>query len=342
MGRRTAPGDQLALFAGAPGTPEAIAEAESTRERVGPAPVPEEIEELGRALPPEVRLGPSTWSFPGWAGLVYDGKYTPVRLAREGLGAVARHPLLRAAGVDRTHYAPVAAAELAAYAAEVPAEFRFLVKAHEALTLARFPDRPRYGRDRGLGNPLYLDPAYAAEAVVEPYVEGLGEKGGGLLFQFAPQDVGGPARFAEELGAFLGSLPRGPLYAVELRNRELLTHRYAEALAAAGAVHCINAHPRMPDVRTQAALTGVARGPAILLRWLLGPGETYEAAGRRFAPFDRLQEEDLAARRQIATLARQGLARGQSILVTVNNNAEGSAPLSIGRLAAEIVRPAEE
>jgi hypothetical protein len=98
----------------------------------------------------------------------------------------------------------------------------------------------------------------------------------------------------------------------------------------------------MPDVRTQAALTGVARGPAILLRWLLGPGETYEEAGRRFAPFDRLQEEDPVARRQIATLARQGLARGQSILVTVNNNAEGSAPLSISRLAAEIVRPAAE
>jgi uncharacterized protein YecE (DUF72 family) len=334
MGRRKAPADQLTLFA--------LAEIEEPEEPaaggVEPAPVSEEVAELGRALPAEIRLGPSTWSFPGWAGIVYDRKYTPTRLAREGLAAVARHPLLRAAGVDRTHYAPVAAAELAAYAAAVPPGFRFLVKAHEALTLARFPDRPRYGRERGLGNPLYLDVAYAADAVVAPYVEGLQEKGGALLFQFAPQDVGGPARFADELGAFLAALPRGPLYAVELRNRELLIPRYAEALAAAGAVHCINAHPRMPDVRTQAALTGLASAPALVVRWLLGPGETYEAAGQRFAPFDRLQEEDPAARRGLAALAREAVARDQPVLITVNNNAEGSAPLSIEKLAAEIVR----
>src|SRR5437764_14327578 len=123
MARRKGPSDQLALFPGA--EPEEPAEPEPAR--VGPAPVSPEIEELGRALHPEIRLGPSTWSFPGWAGIVYDGKYTPTRLAREGLAACARHPLLRAMGVDRTHYAPVAAAELAAYAAEVPAGFRFLV-----------------------------------------------------------------------------------------------------------------------------------------------------------------------------------------------------------------------
>jgi uncharacterized protein YecE (DUF72 family) len=334
MGRRKDPSDQLTLFA-----PPPDAELEEPEdERVGPAPITLELEDLGQALHPEIRLGPSTWSFPGWAGIVYDRKYTPTRLAHEGLAALAQHPLLRAAGVDRTHYAPIPAADFAAYAEVVPAGFRFLVKAHEALTLSRFPDRPRYGRDRGLGNPLYLDPSYAAEAVVGPYVEGLQEKGGALLFQFAPQDLGGPARFADELGAFLAALPRGPLYAVELRNRELLIPRYAEALAAAGAVHCINAHPRMPDVRTQAALTDLATAPALVVRWLLGPGETYEDAGKRFAPFDRLQEEDVHARRGLAALSRESIARHQSVLITVNNNAEGSAPLSIERLAAEIVR----
>jgi uncharacterized protein YecE (DUF72 family) len=338
MARRKGPSDQLALFPGA--EPEEPEGQEEEKPRVGPAPVSPDIEELGRALDPEIRLGPSTWSFPGWAGIVYDGKYSTAQLAHEGLAALAQHPLLRGVGLDRTYYAPVPASELAAYAAEVPPGFRFLVKAHEELTLARFPDRPRYGRDRGLGNPLYLDTTYAADEVVAPYVEGLGEKGGALLFQFSPQDVGGPARFADDLGAFLLALPQGPLYAVEVRNRELLTPRYAEALAAAGAVHCINAHPRMPDVRTQASLTGVARARAVVVRWLLGPGETYETAGRRFAPFDRIQEEDPAARRSLAHLAREARARSQPVLLTVNNNAEGSAPLSIAKLAAEIVRPA--
>jgi uncharacterized protein YecE (DUF72 family) len=332
MARRKSAADQMALFPGLAPEPEPEA-------AVGAAPVPEDVEELGRALPEEVRLGPSSWSFPGWAGLVYDGKYSPTRLAHEGLAALARHPLMRSVGVDRTHYAPVAPAELAEYAAAVPPGFRFLVKAHEALTLARFPDHPRYGRDRGLGNPLYLDATYAADAVVGPYLEGLGEKGGALLFQFAPQDLGGAERFADELGRFLAALPRGPVYAVELRNRELLNARYAQALAAAGAAHCINATPRMPSVRAQAERAGVAGAPALVLRWLLIAGETYETAGRRFAPFDRIQEEDPATRNAIAGLAREAVGRGQPVLMTVNNNGEGSAPLSIAKLAEAIVRP---
>jgi uncharacterized protein YecE (DUF72 family) len=219
----------------------------------------------------------------------------------------------------------------------VPEDFRFLVKAHEALTLARFPDRPRYGRERGLSNPLFLDPGHAIGAVVLPYAEGLGDKGGALLFQFAPQDVGESRRFFEELRAFLLALPRGPVYAIELRNRELLTPRYAEVLAETGAVHCANAHPRMPDVETQMKLAGTGR--ATVVRWLLARGDTYEAAGRRYAPFDRLQAEDPPTRKAIAGLVREAVREGRPALVTVNNNAEGSAPLSIVRLAEEIVRP---
>jgi uncharacterized protein YecE (DUF72 family) len=338
VGRSRAPG-QLDLFGGG------AAEEPPRPKGVGAAEVPAEVAALGRELPAGLRMGPSSWSFPGWAELVYDRKYPESRLAKEGLAAVARHPLFRAVGIDRTHYAPVPAAELAAYAAQVPekvpGDFRFLVKAHEALTLARWPDRPRYGRERGLANPRFLDAAYASAEVVAPYAEGLGRRAGALLFQFAPQDLGSPEGFAAELHAFLRELPRGPLYAVELRNRELLTPRYAEALAAAGAVHCVNAHPRMPDVATQARVTGAGAGRPLVLRWLLGRGETYADAGRRFAPFDRLMAEDPPTRRAIAHLVRAALAGGQGALLTVNNNAEGSAPRSMARLAAEVLRPEE-
>lgn len=325
---------QLALF---PGADPAVEAAYG----VNAAEAPRELVELGRKLPAEVRLGPSTWSFPGWAGIVYDQEYATGRLSREGLPAVARHPLLRAAGIDRTHYSAVPAGELAVYAEQVPRSFRFLVKAHEACTLAHFPDRPRYGAQRGLGNPLFLDAAYAAEQVVGPTREGLGGTLGAILFQFAPQDLGVPRRFAEELHAFLAALPRDVLYAVELRNRELLTPDYAGALAAiggAGAVHCANVHPRMPDVDLQLQKAHPTGDPkALVVRWLLGAGDRYEDAGRRFAPFDRLQAEDPGTRRTLARLVRDALRRRREVLITVNNNAEGSAPRSIARLAAEIV-----
>src|SRR5262245_26369482 len=321
--------DQLALFDLGP-------EREPEPAGVGAAQQPEEVEALGRELPPGIHLGGSTWSFPGWAGLVWDRSYSQSRLANEGLAAYARHTLLRAVGIDRTHYAPVEAVELAAYREVVPMEFLFLVKAHEACTLARFPDHARYGASRGQENPLFLDPGYAADQVVAPFVEGMGVDAGALLFQFAPQDLGTPARFAKRLHTFLAALPRGPVYAVELRNRELVTADYGDALASVGACHCHNVHPRMPDIRAQARLAGSERGPMTVIRWLLGPGMTYEEAGRRYAPFNRMAAPDPTNRRAVADLAREALAAGRPFLCTINNNAEGSAPLSAVELAKEI------
>ena len=321
--------DQLDLFAGR--------REEAPRPApVGAAPAAPRLRALAAKLPESLRLGTSSWAFPGWRGLVYDRRYPASRLAQEGLAAYARHPLFRAAGIDRTHYQPLTADELAAYAASVPADFRFVVKAHDAVTLARWPDLPRFGAQRGGANPSFLNPAYTAEQVVAPFVEGLGDKGGALLFQFAPQEMGSPARFAKRLARFLTALPRGPLYAVELRNRELVTADYAAALAAAGAAHCANVHPRMPDVRAQAALAEAWRAPAVLVRWLLQEGMTYEEAGRKWMPFDKLARIDRAARRAVADVALEAAARGQQVYVTVANNAEGCAPLSILGLAEEI------
>jgi uncharacterized protein YecE (DUF72 family) len=322
--------DQLALFAFAPEPPP-------DRKTVGAVQPAEEVEALGRALPREIHLGGSTWSFPGWAEFVYDRTHTPSKLAREGLAAYARHPLLRAVGVDRTHYTPVEAVDLAQYRDAVPEDFRFLVKAHEACTLARFPDHARYGAQRGRENPLFLDPQYATDQVVAPFAEGIGLGSGALLFQFAPQSLGSPAVFAERLHAFLAALPLGPVYAVELRNRELITAGYGDALAAVGACHCHNVHPRMPDIRAQARLARTERGVMTIVRWLLGPGMTYEEAGRRYAPFNRLAAPDPAGRAAVAELARGALAGERPFLCTINNNAEGCAPLSVIELAREIV-----
>ena len=56
------------------------------------------------------------------------------RLAREGLAAYAAWPLFRTVSLDRTFYAPLDAAGFARYAAAVPEDFRFVVKAPAAIT----------------------------------------------------------------------------------------------------------------------------------------------------------------------------------------------------------------
>ncbi|MEM9459937.1 MAG: DUF72 domain-containing protein [Myxococcota bacterium] len=303
-------------------------------------PATEAQRALAERLPARVYMGTSSWSFPGWDGLVYARPYPKATLARQGLAAYARHPLFNAAGLDRTFYGPVTTEVLAAYAADVAEDFRFLAKAHEQCTLARFPRHRRYGDLRGRDNPRWLDPAYATEAVVRPFVEGLRAKGGVLLFQFSPQDeqlLGGRHGFADRLHRFLAALPPGPRYAVELRNHKLMTPGYVAALRDLSVLHCVSVHPTMPDVRTQARLTRALDAPDLVVRWMLTPRLDYETARRYYHPFDTLVDPDPVARAGIAELVRAMNERGGSSIIIVNNKAEGCAPRSIEALAEAIV-----
>ena len=275
-------------------------------------------------------------SFPGWIGKVYAAGAAKTRLAERGLPAYASHPLHRAVEGDRTYYEAPAAGFFRALAEALPDDFRFLVKAHEECTVFRFPTHARYGKRRGALNGRFLDASYATDVVVGPTVEGLGAKAGPLLFQFPPQLLDAPGAFAERLHDFLRRLPRGPTYAVELRNAELFTPAYAAALLDAGAVHCHNVWSAMPPLLQQArAIPPGARRP-LVVRWLLRAGDNYEAAGARYEPFDRLREEDPESRTAIATLVAKAHAHGVPALVTVNNTAEGCAPDGIALLAEAV------
>jgi uncharacterized protein YecE (DUF72 family) len=300
-------------------------------------PAPGHIE-LAAQLPSSVRLGTMSWAFPGWRGLVY-GRDAPVgALSRLGLGAYSQHPLLGAVEIDHSYYDPLDESTLAAYAAQVPSGFRFLVKAHELCVLRRFPGHARYGRRRGQDNPLYLDAAYATDAVIGPIQRGLGDKLGAILLAFPPSsEPAPPEQFAAELGAFLARLPRGVTIAVELRNATWLTPAYGEALGESGAVHCHNAWSHMPPVLAQAKRLPPATRNPLVVRWLLAPGEAYEDARQRFHPFERIAREDTLVRRDIAWLVKRAAEHGVPSIVTINNKAEGCAPESVFRLAEAIV-----
>lgn len=318
---------QLSLFA----VPDVDAAPESDAHR-----------DIAARMPAGVHLGTSSWSFPGWAGIVYDRKAKQTVLAQEGLGAYAKHALLGCVGVDRTFYAPPTVEDLAAYASQVPDGFRFVLKAPQDLTWLVYPDHPRHGELAGQDNPDALDAEWARTAMVEPCVEGLGDKLGAIVFQFPPQrgvPGEGADGFATRLGDFLAALPRGPLYGVEIRTRNWLNDAYARVLDEAGAVHCVTVHPAMSSIDEQVDVARVLEGPALLVRWMLAGRQRYEEAKSRYAPFDRLVDPDPSGRRAIATLCRKMAEAGRPAYVTINNKAEGSAPLSAFALAQEIAEP---
>lgn len=295
-------------------------------------------------LPTDIRLGTSSWFFPGWRGLVYEGLHPQTALSKKGLAAYAQLPLLRTVSLDRTFYAPITTIEYARYAAQVPDHFSFVVKAPALVCAAVTRDEEGRGR---LPNPHFLDPAIATREFVVPCLEGLGTKAGPLVFQVSPLPRGlieeAPV-LIERLATFFAALPNElgrlrPIYALELRNAELLTPRLMRMLREAGVRYCVGLHDRMPEVERQEVALRALDGevPAdLVVRWNLHRGFLYQAAKQRYDPFDKLVDEDPETRRILARMAQAAFKAGRKVWITANNKAEGSAPLSLLKLAEEI------
>jgi uncharacterized protein YecE (DUF72 family) len=297
-------------------------------------------------LPGSIRLGTSSWFFPGWRGLVYDAIYPQSALSKKGLVAYGAIPLLRTVSLDRTFYAALTTAEYARYAAQAPDDFSFVVKAPAMICDAVMRDGEGRGR---VANPHFLDASLAAREFVVPCLEGLGDKAGPLVFQVSPL----PRSLVEDapivvgrLETFFAALPQrigrhSAIYALELRNAELLTPRLMQMLKRAGVRYCVGLHDRMPEVERQetalAALDGNAPGD-LIVRWNLHRGFLYQAAKQRYEPFDKLVDEDVETRQVLAGMAVRAFKAGRRVWITANNKAEGSAPLSVLRLAEEIAK----
>jgi uncharacterized protein YecE (DUF72 family) len=343
-------GEQLDLF-GAPVAPPAAdgsPDASKTRRGTHDAPLcaspSSDVLDTANAVPAHLRLGTSSWSFPGWQGIVYGAAYSPSQLARDGLTAYGAHPLLKTVSIDRSFYAPLTLADYLRYAQQVPDHFRFIVKAPAGITDAT----TRTERGEPVApNPCFLNAQLAADEFVRPCLDGLGAKAGALVFQFSPLPeaiLARPAEFVERLAQFfaaLPSLPQGPCYAVEIRDGGLLTPRFIRMLREHAVRYCVGLHARMPDLLRQATalalLDGETPSGPLIVRWSLHQGFKYEQAKAKYAPFNRLVDEDPSTRSALAELAARYAFAGQPVLVTVNNKAEGSAPLScieLGREAA--------
>ena len=307
--------------------------AESTDDMYG------ELESIRERLPTKLRLGTSSWTFPGWAGLVYRQRYANQRaFLRDSLGEYAQHPLMRTVGIDRGYYTPVAEEELAAYSSQLPDDFRAAMKVWQRVTMPGYPRHPRYGADAGKENPSFLDPQLFAQAVNEPARAAFGRHMGPWIVEIAPSPSPlDPTWFCERLDAFLAAVPRDFPFAVELRDRRLLTPAYAKTLQKHGASHVFNYWSRMPRIADQMRTDGLLEATPLVVRLLLPPGQRYADLKEAYAPFDRLVAPQLEMRQDVVRLVRAALEREIECYVIVNNKAEGSSPLTVRALAELLV-----
>ncbi len=301
---------------------------------------------VAERLPGGLRLGTSSWYFPGWAGLVWDRLYSEKQLSRDGLAAYAQHPLFGAVGLDRGFYRSLTVAQYAAYAADVPDEFRFVVKAPSRVTDALIRSPGGQGKQ---ANPQFLDGALAWESFVGPACDGLGDKIGALVFQISPL----PARVLGQIDTLIERLhamlrivadarARVPtaVIAVEVRNPEWLTPAFVAALQGAGATYCLGLHPKMPPIEEQLPILRRLWPGPLVCRWNLNIKHGafgYERARDHYAPFDALVDPDPETRATLARVIAGTVGAGQPAFVTINNKAEGSSPLSVQALAEAVL-----
>jgi uncharacterized protein YecE (DUF72 family) len=295
---------------------------------------------VAEQLPPEIRFGTSSWTFPGWKGLVYSASRSPTVLSREGLLEYSQHPLLRTVGIDRTYYAPISVDELSAYARQLPAGFRCCTKAPASVTGLTIGPA---GASSAI-NPDFLSAERFIKELLLPFALVFQEHAGPFILEFPPfprHERLEPADFVQRLDRFLARLPREFEYAVELRDARLLTPAYRDVLAKHNVAHVFNYWSAMPMPAAQAERVRPEDLPFTVVRLLLRPGTWYEDQRERFRPFNAIVQPDEVMREEVTALSDRALVAGRKVWVLVNNKAEGSSPLTIMELAKRVAARAK-
>lgn len=293
---------------------------------------------IAAELPSWLRLGTSSWTFPGWAGLVYEGAPSEKELKQSGLRAYAEHPLFRTVSIDRSYYGPLSSRDLGAYAEQLPDGFLALSKVWDELTTFVFPHHPRAGDRAGKKNPSFLDPQRVRDEVLAFYNHEFSRFTGPFVFELPPAPPGsiGDGRLhTDAMERMLTALPVNFRYAFEVRNRELLTPRYFDVLREYGAAHVYNMWTAMPSVGEQLALSGPTTSFAIA-RLMLPARTRYQALKDAYAPFNRVIFPQPEMHEDVARLALACEAQSAELFVIANNKAEGCAPLTLRKLAETI------
>ncbi len=289
-----------------------------------------------------VYVGTSSWKYPGWCGQIYDrsryeyrGKFAESRFKRDCLAEYAE--VFKTVCVDAAYYTFPSQQYLEAMVDQTPDDFLFGLKVTDAVTIKKFPKLDRFGEKAGKPNENYLNAELFTKAFLKP-CESVRQAIGLLMFEFSrfwPTDYEHGRDFIADLDRFLGQLPKGWPYGVEMRNRNWLKPEYFDCLARHRVTHVFNSWEAMPSVGEQVALAGSRTNPDLVAaRFLLKPGRKYEEAVKAFEPYDRIKEENPEARAAGRALIAEGTTAGpkRRTFVYVNNRLEGNAISTIAAM----------
>lgn len=293
-------------------------------------------QQLGQLAAQGIYIGTSSWKYAGWCGLIYDEqryltrqKFSGAKFERECLTEYAK--TFHTVCVDAGYYQFPSETYIGGLCGQVPEGFKFGFKVTDEITLKRFPNLPRFGARAGTENPNFLNPEMFQRLFLGP-CESFKSKIGPLIFEFSTfrrNDFGHGREFVAFLDQFLGALPRGWDYGVEIRNKNWLEPEYFAMLHSHGVAHVFNSWTRMPPVSEQIAIEGSDTADFTVSRFLLKPGHSYEDSVKAFQPYTDLKEPDEDARAAAKKILEQSMVKKRRCHIYVNNRLEGCAPLTL-------------
>ena len=196
----------------------------------------------------EIRIGTSGWQYGHWRGTFYPEKCSPAKM----LSIYIQH--FSSVEVNNTFYKLPRAEAMRNWAAAVPKDFCFAVKASRFIT----------------HNKKLIDPQNFLGKFL-PAVEVLDEKLGPILFQLPPKWRVNVERLEE----FLSALPRYHRYAFEFREMSWNVPRVLDILRRYNAAYCVY------------ELAGYLSPIEVTADWayvrLHGPGDKYQGRYERRA-----------------------------------------------------------
>lgn len=295
--------------------------------------IPESMTDTGpspRALPPNVRVGCSSFTANGWVGPFYPPGTPPADFLRF---YATRFDTVE---VDATFYAAPSRSVVAGWNEKTPPGFVLSAKVPQAIThekeLAGCEDDIR--------------------RFAETMAEGLGGKLGPLVLQFAyvakgkdAEEYRTGARFMERLAAFLARKPPGVRFALEVRNATWLGPGLVGLLRENGVALVVSDYFTMPDLE-KIERTGIDPLTAdfAYVRFI-GDRKRIEAKMAEVKPAERRDafDEIVVDRRPemerwVRSLKRLA-TRAREIYVYFNNHYAGFGPESVRLFEATWSRP---
>lgn len=273
-----------------------------------------------------LRYGTSSWSEKSWNGTFYPEGTA----AADYLGVYATQ--FPAVEIDATYYAIPQARVVDGWASRTPPGF---------VMCAKFPRSIVHGGEGAKPDATRVLVPEIVGAEVHEFVtvmQRLGDKLGPLVIQlpfFDQHAFQSGGDFLARLDGFLGALPAGPRYAVEVRNKYWLARPLCDVLRRHKAALCLVDLAYMPHPADVARRLDVVTADFAYAR-LIGDRKAVDALTSQF---DRIVIDQSLRIARWAEVLRTIMPRVRDTYVFANNHYAGHAPATMRELMQHLLVP---